>query len=98
MTASLTASKPSVIPELFTGDKSWDEWFDYFEIMADVCGWDEENKLKWMRVHLVEKQALCSGIFLMLQRQTTPGPRLPSRISLNLSLGELCIKQGCILA
>ena len=52
MTASSMASKPSVILELFTGDKSWDEWINHFESVADVCGWDKENKLKWMRMRL----------------------------------------------
>ena len=46
------AAKPTVVPELFTGDKSWDEWIDHFESVADICGWEDENKLKWMRARL----------------------------------------------
>ena len=46
------AAKPSVIPELFSGDKSWDDWIYHFESVAEVCGWDTDNKLKWLRVRL----------------------------------------------
>ena len=41
-----------MIPELFTGDKSWDEWIDHFESVAEVCGWDDVNKLKWLCIRL----------------------------------------------
>ena len=46
------AAKPPVIPELYTGEKSWDEWIDHFESVAQVCGWDAATKLKWLRVRL----------------------------------------------
>ena len=46
------AAKPPVIPELFSGDKSWDDWIYHFESVAEVCGWDADNKLKWLRVRL----------------------------------------------
>lgn len=45
-------AKPAVIPELFSGDKSWDDWIDHFESVAEVCGWDEAARLKWLRVRL----------------------------------------------
>lgn len=48
----MAAAKPPVIPELYTGEKSWDEWVDHFDSVAQVCGWDEANKLKWLRVRL----------------------------------------------
>ncbi len=46
------AAKPPVIPELYTGEKSWDEWIDHFDSVSEVCGWDAANKLKWLRVRL----------------------------------------------
>ena len=46
------ANRPLVIPDLFTSDKSWDEWIDHFESVADVCNWDGATKLKWLRVRL----------------------------------------------
>ena len=45
-------ARPPVVPELFTGEKSWDEWVDHFMSVAEVCGWDDANKLKWLRVRL----------------------------------------------
>ena len=45
-------SKPPVLPELYTGEKSWIEWMDHFESIAAVCEWNDEAKLKWLRVRL----------------------------------------------
>lgn len=39
-----------MLPETYTGEKSWDEWIDHFESMADVCGWNAKKKLKWLCV------------------------------------------------
>ena len=45
-------SKPPVLPEIFTGEKNWDEWIDHFERVATLCEWDDAAKLKWMHVRL----------------------------------------------
>ena len=50
--SSEMAAKPPVIPELYTGEKSWDEWIDHFDSVAEVCGWDAANKLKLLHVRL----------------------------------------------
>ena len=47
-----TPARPPVIPELYVGEKSWDEWIDHFESIAEVCGWEDADKLKWLRVRL----------------------------------------------
>ena len=47
-----TPSKPPVLPEIYTGEKNWDEWIDHFESVATVCGWDDAAKLKWLHVRL----------------------------------------------
>ncbi len=48
-------AKPPVNPKLFSGDKSWDNWIYHFESVAEVCGWDGANKLKWLRVRLTRR-------------------------------------------
>jgi len=48
----MAEGKPPVLPELYSGDKTWDEWIDHFESVAEVCGWDATKKLKWLRVRL----------------------------------------------
>ena len=53
----MAATKPPVIPEQFIGEKSWDEWTDHFESVAEVCGWDGANKLKWLRVRVTGRAA-----------------------------------------
>ena len=76
--SSEMAAKPPVIPELYTGEKSWDEWIDHFDSVAKVCGWDAANKLKWLRVRL-------SG------RAGTAFRRLPeaTRVSFDLATAAL---------
>ena len=61
------ATKPLVIPDLFSGDKSWDEWIDHFESVADVCNWDDATKLKWLRVRLGGR---ASTVFRLLPEET----------------------------
>ena len=46
-------SNPPVLPEIYTGEKSWDEWIDNFDSVATVCQWDDEAKLKWFQVQLI---------------------------------------------
>ena len=48
----MSASKPAVLPEIYIGDKSWDEWIYHFDSVATVCEWDDATKLKWLRVRL----------------------------------------------
>ena len=45
-------SRPAVLPEIFTGEKSWDEWIHHFESVAKVNDWNEAAKLNWMCVRL----------------------------------------------
>ena len=47
-----TPARPVVLPEIFDGTKSWDEWVFHFESVAAVNGWDETDKLKWLRVRV----------------------------------------------
>ena len=46
------AAKPVVLPELFTGEGSWEEWRFHFDNVAVVNGWRDEQKLQWLKVRL----------------------------------------------
>lgn len=46
------AAKPVVLPEPFCGESSWEDWNFHFENVADVNEWNDEQKLKWLRVRL----------------------------------------------
>ena len=45
-------SKQPVLPEIYTREKSWDEWIDHFDSVTTVCEWDDQAKLKWLWVQL----------------------------------------------
>ena len=47
-----SASKPVVMPETFDGTKSWKDWEFHFDDVAAVNGWDDAQKLAWLRVRL----------------------------------------------
>jgi len=51
-----TPTRPLVLPELFMGDKSFEEWIDHFE---SVVGWDDADKLKWLQVSLSGRAGTC---------------------------------------
>ena len=46
------ASKPLVLPETYKGEDGWDEWIVRFENIASVNSWNDEAKLKWIKVCL----------------------------------------------
>ena len=47
-----SASKPVVMPETFDGIKSWEDREFHFDNVAAVNGWDDAQKLAWLRVRL----------------------------------------------
>ena len=49
---TLPSTKPVVLPETFDGTRDWEEWCFHFENVASVNGWDDADKLKWLRVRL----------------------------------------------
>ena len=46
------AARPLVMPEVFNGDSSWDQWIYHFENVAVVNDWDEAARLRWLKVRL----------------------------------------------
>ena len=47
-----STARPLVLPEPFDGAGSWNDWWFHFENVAAVNGWDDAQKLKWLRVRL----------------------------------------------
>ena len=46
---------PLVLPEVFDGQKSFDEWVSHFENVSAVNSWNDESKLLWLKVRLMGK-------------------------------------------
>ena len=46
---------PLVLPEIFTGEGNFDYWISYFESVAVVNKWNDNDKLLWLRVRLTGK-------------------------------------------
>ena len=53
----MAVQKPLVLPDVFTGDKNWEEWIDHFDSVATVNGWDDAAKLQWLRVRMTGRAA-----------------------------------------
>lgn len=49
------ARLPLVLPEVFDGQKSFEEWVSHFENVSAVNGWNDEDKLLWLKVRLTGK-------------------------------------------
>ena len=47
-----STSKQVVMPEIFDGTKSWEDWEFHFDNVVAVNGWDDAQKLAWLRVQL----------------------------------------------
>ena len=48
-------ARPLVLPEIFDGQKSFDEWVSHFENVSAVNGWNDDDKLLWLKVRLTGK-------------------------------------------
>ena len=46
------ATRPVVLPELYSGEGNWSDWIDHFESVAAVNQWDDQAKILWIRVRL----------------------------------------------
>ena len=46
------AVKPVVLPDMFSGEGNWEDWFDHFNNVAAVNKWTDEQKLLWVKVRL----------------------------------------------
>ena len=44
------AAKPAVLPEVYNGDGNWDEWITHFKDIAEIKGWENVAKLRWLKV------------------------------------------------
>ena len=44
--------RPLVMPEPYTGEGDYTQWQDHFESVAAVNGWNDADKLLWLRVRL----------------------------------------------
>ena len=49
-------ARPLVLPEPFDGTVNWDEWSFHFENVAAVNGWDDAQKLQWLRVRVTGRE------------------------------------------
>ena len=47
-----SGARPLVLPEVFDGTGSWSDWCFHFDNVAAVNGWDEAQKLQWLRVRV----------------------------------------------
>ena len=45
-------ARPVVLPETFDGMGSWSDWCSHFENVPVVNGWDDTQKLQWLRVRV----------------------------------------------
>jgi len=45
-------SKPVIVPEYFTGEGSYEDCIDQFKSISEINHWNDEQKLKWLKVRL----------------------------------------------
>ena len=56
-----------VLLEVFDGQKSFDKWVSHFENVSTVNGWNDNDKLLWLKVRLTEKAQMA---FAQLAHET----------------------------
>ena len=45
-------ARPVVLPDNFDGGTNlkWDQWYCHFNNVTEVNGWENEDRLKWLKV------------------------------------------------
>jgi len=49
--------RPLILPEKFSGEEDFSEWSTYFNSVSIVNGWSDDNKYKWLNVHVTRKSS-----------------------------------------
>ena len=63
-------SRPVIVPDCFSGEESYEDWMDQFESIAEINCWDEEQKLKWLKVRLKGRALMAYKKFSVTARAT----------------------------
>ena len=57
------SERPVITPEVYSGEQSLEDWIDQFENIVAIKGWDEEQKLVWLKVRLMGRALLAYKTF-----------------------------------
>ena len=49
---SMKTEWPVITTKPFSGKQPWEDWIDQFETIATINGWNNEQKLIWLKVQL----------------------------------------------
>ena len=61
-------SKPVIVPEYYSGEGSFEDWIDQFESIAEINRWDDEKKLRWLKVRLMGRALMAYKKFPVTAR------------------------------
>ena len=67
---AVKVERPVITPELFSGERSWEDWIDQFESIAAINGWSDEQKLVWLKVRLTGRALLAYKKFSVTARSS----------------------------
>ena len=56
--SDVKTERPVITPEPFSGEQPWEDWIDQFETIATINGWNNEQKLIWLKVRLTGRALL----------------------------------------
>ena len=62
--------RPVITPEPFSGEQPWEDWIDQFESITTINGWNDEQKLIWLKVRLTGRALLAYKKFPVTARTT----------------------------
>ena len=61
-------NKPVIVPEFYSGEGSFEDWIDQFESIAEISCWDDEQKLRWLKVRLMGRALMAYKKFPVTAR------------------------------
>lgn len=63
-------ARPLILPDKFSGEEDFSEWTAHFNSVSIVNGWSDDDKYKWLNVHVTGKARVT--LTRLEQRQEQP--------------------------
>ena len=61
-------ARPLIFPDKFSGDEDFSEWIAHFNSVSMVNGWSDDDRYKWLNVHVTGK----ARVTLVILQQHIP--------------------------
>ena len=83
-------ARPLIFPNKFSGEEDFSEWIAHFNSVSMVNGWSDDDRYKWLNVHVTGKARVT---LVILQQHVTQPSYVQAIEALRLRFDPPCKKE-----